>query len=705
MGSCGDKRREKSASPELVVTVAPELLTNDLGALPGAVYRSQVKSPIYWQQWTQTTFERARAANRLVFCVVAMPQQPGFQAILSELAKDPSLVSLINDSYVPVFVDGDASREIGLLTADLCSEIKRPLQLPLLIWLTPDGNPVAWIPVVACSSASASELFNQSHSMVSRMWTDDSDYMVTNSGKDNFNRSQRIGLRKNATVVSKQPAVDVLRSLRQLCSLYDPYSRNFDDAGGLFPAGALDLLATASLHPGVPDEIRARCLETTRELLIDLLPSAMFDPIDGGVFSSRRGNSWSLPNFSRDCGAQARTVVSLTAAYRATGDPRALEKALGILTYAEKSYMTHDGLFAIGLTPEIETSKWLWSVEEIEKELPPAEAALWIQATGMKGLGNLRSEVDPQREFFRANSVGISKSLPELAREQSLAPEEFAASFETIRKKLMKVRSTRHGETVRDESAHAAASFRMVSAYAAAFGVTGDDRFREKAVDLLMKSREAFSDGPKLRMFSKAAPASVGAGRAFLYTLALQAALDVSAITSNEQWLLWSEDLATIGAELFTEAHFLKECPDDAKVINLPITDLVMLFDDSTAGLLSFAETRLAVRGRPLVESFSSLATPFPVYAVDRPILHTDLVQATLARILHVKIVTGTGISPELKKAVEMLPLRMIQRVVAKPGDEVPSGSVMVVNSNGQKNVVTTPQALQEAVLPSARKL
>jgi uncharacterized protein YyaL (SSP411 family) len=634
-----------------------------------------------------------------------MPQQPGFQTILAELAKDPSLVSLINGSYVPVLVDGDGSREIGLLTADLCSEIKRPLQLPLLVWMTADGNPVAWIPVVPSSSATVSELFNQSHSMVSRMWTDDSDYMVTNSGKDNLNRSQRIGLRKNATVVSKQPAVDVLRSLRQLCSLYDPYSRNFDDAGGLFPAGALDLLATASLHPGVPDEIRARCLETTRELLIDLLPSAMFDPIEGGVFSSRRGNSWALPNFSRDCAAQARTVVSLTDAYRATGDLRALEKALGIIAYAEKSYMTNDGLFAIGLTPEIETSKWLWSVEEIEKELPPAEAALWIKATGMKGLGNLPSEVDPQREFFRANSIGIRKSLPELAKDQSLAPAEFAASFETIRKKLMKVRSTRHGETVRDDSAHAGASFRMVSAYAAAFGVTGDDRFREKAVDLLTKSREAFSDGPKLRMFSKAAPASVGAGRAFLYALALQAALDVSAITSNEQWLLWSEDLATVGAELFTETQFLKECPDDAKVIDLPITDLVMLFDDSTAGLLSFAETRLAVRGRPLVESFSSLATPFPVYAVDRPILHTDLVQATLARILEVKIVTGPGISPELKKAVEMLPVRMIQRVVAKPGDEVPSGSVMVVNASGRKRVVTTPEALREAVLPSVEKL
>ena len=150
----------------------------------------------------------------------------------------------------------------------------------------------------------------------------------------------------------------------------------------------------------------------------------------------------------------------------------------------------------------------------------------------------------------------------------------------------------------------------MVSAYAAAFGVTGDEKFREKAVNLLDKARETFSDGPILRLFSKPAPNSIGAGRAFLYGLALQAALDVSAITSDEKWLDWSEDLATTAAELFTDAEFLKECPDDAKIIDLPVTDLVMLFDDSTAGLISFAECRLAERERPLVRDFQRPGHP-----------------------------------------------------------------------------------------------
>jgi hypothetical protein len=292
----------------------------------------------------------------------------------------------------------------------------------------------------------------------------------------------------------------------------------------------------------------------------------------------------------------------------------------------------------------------------------------------------------------------------EIAAEQSQAPEVFTARFETVRKTLLKTRNARLGPALRDDCSHAATTFRMVSAYAAAFGATGDEKFREKAVALLGRARVAFSEGPKLRAFSKEAPASIGAGRAFLYGVALQAALDLSVITSEEKWLIWSEDLATTAAELFTDSHFLKECTDEAKIMDVPVTDLVMLFDDSTAGLISLAECRLAERKRPLVASFSELAIPLPTHAVDQPILHTDLLQATFARHFRVTLVTGSGISSEMKLATERLSMRMFQRRAAVSADEVPAGSVLVILANGETRLVSTPDALQQAVLPSGGK-
>ncbi len=702
-GGCRKSGRQQGGeSGAKPAVVAAELGSNGIGSLPGSVYRSQANSPIHWQPWMRETMARAKDSDRLVFGVIAMPQQPGFRRVLENLGKDPALVAAINDNYVPVLIDGDASREMGLLTADLCAEIKRGLQLPLFVWMSSEGNPVAWIP--ASKSANVADLFNQSHSMVIRMWTDDAAYTVKNSALDNASRRERISQRKNAKVMSGQPAVDVVRALRQLASFYDPYTRTFDEAGGLFPSGAIDLLATAAIQPGLPQEVRQRCLETTRELMVDLLPSAMFDPLEGGVFASRRGSSWALPSFSRDCASQSRAAVSLIHAYRATGNPLALERALGVIAFSEKSFITSEGLFAVGTADESDPAAWLWSVEEIEKGLPQEDAVWWIKTTGMKSLGNLPSEVDPRREYFRSNSLALSKSVSQLAADQSQPVEAFVQRFETTRKKLLKIRNTRLGNQPRDDSSHAAATLRMVSAYAAAFGVTGDEKFREKAVALLDKARGAFSDGPKLRMFSKDAPKPVGEGRAFLYGLALQAALDVSVITSDEKWLAWSEDLATTSSELFTDAEFLKECPDDARIIDLPVTDLAMLFDDSTAGMISFAECRLADRNRPLVESFSRLATPLPTYSVDRPILHTDLLQATMAREFKVTVVSGADIPAGLKTAAERLPLRMFQRRPAKSPDEVPPGSVMVIFPDGTTRLVSTPKSLEEAVLPSSEK-
>ena len=137
----------------------------------------------------------------------------------------------------------------------------------------------------------------------------------------------------------------------------------------------------------------------------------------------------------------------------------------------------------------------------------------------------------------------------------------------------------------------------------------------------------------------------------------------------------------------------------------LPVTDLVMLFDDSTAGLVSSAECRLAELGRPLVPSFSELATPMPTYAMDRPMLHTDLSARHARPPLPSDGRARRGHSRPLSKlAAERLPMRVIQRRPARPEDQVPAGSVKVLLSEGKTAIVTTPEALQQAVLPSPAK-
>jgi len=198
-------------------------------------------------------------------------------------------------------------------------------------------------------------------------------------------------------------------------------------------------------------------------------------------------------------------------------------------------------------------------------------------------------------------------------------------------------------------------------------------------------------------------PASINAGRAFLYGLAMQATLDLHEITHDDEWVIWADDLATTAAEKFTSEDILKECPDEASIVALPITDLAMMFDDSSAGLIAMAEWRMASLGRPLVKSFSELATPLPVFAVTAPVLHTDLLTAVLCRGFSPRISVGADLDPSLATATAMLPLRVFQRGLPdQEGNPVKSGEIRFEPLNGDAETFTDAKVFLEAALPAA---
>lgn len=642
---------------------------NSLGGLLGPVYVSQATSPIHWQPWTKDSLEMAHNSQRLVLAVIAMPQQPSFVEILRSLSSDAATVELINSSYVPILIDGDAIREFGILSGELCAEIGSGLQLPLIVWMTPEGNPVAWMPLPSSDRGSASEIIVQSHRMVERTWTEDPEYVISNSRLDQSNRRERMLKRLKDNEISEEAAADATRALRQLTSLYDPLSRTFDEAGGLFPVGVLDLLSMSSRMPGLPDEQRDRSLKVLDSLLDDILVSPMFDPLDGGVYNSRRGASWSFPIYNRDCSNQARVIVSLLNAYEATGDKRALDRAMGILGFVRENHMSEAGLFTFGSNGSGDMGKWLWLYEDVRDILSPEELPVWMVASGMKESGNLPSELDPLREYFRSNSIAFAKSPEEVADLLSIDSTRAKELLESARAKLLEVRKARLEVSYVDKEPNAVATFRMISAYATAYRITGEVSYRDLASETLVKAKEYFAKGPRLRVYPGDRPDGLLDARAFVYGVAIQAALDVEAVTLKGDWLLWAGDLSSTVSEEFSTEAYIKECPRAADLTGLPITDSVMLFDESTLGLLAMSESRLEALGIPLVPALRKKLSAFPMAAIHSPIIHSDLIQAALMRNFSDTYVFGEDAPETLKEALARSPLKGVNRRLALPSD------------------------------------
>jgi uncharacterized protein YyaL (SSP411 family) len=699
--ACSTSCREKepaaaTAGPPPVI--AAELTANGMKGAPQGLLASRAASPVHWQHWEPALLGRAKDARRLIFAVIGSAQYPGCVEALDSIDRDAALVSRLNQEFIPVLVDVDLCRESGLVAGLLSQEIKLPVSFPFILVLSPDGHEVTWRPITFVPGGDLGDLFDGATDVITRMWQEDPAYVKRNSAHDHGNRTKR------------QPAQDPVpdsiavrddflnRATRQLVSLYDEDIGMLSGTGGLLPLGTLQCLASASLDPATSPEIATRCREAVNTFGANVLNSAMVDPLDGGVYSSRRGNSWDLPMTHRTCMTQARAARALVTLHAATRAPRALEVALGAVNFAEQQFAAQDGLFSNQRVPAATaTSEWLWTREMIDQALDPQEAALWKALCGITDIGNLAMEADPRRQFFRLNSLGFRIPLAAAAAEAKLTPEQAAALLETGRKKLLTARLARVPQVAPSPGAAAAPSFRMISAYAALFTATGDPAWRDKAIALAKLSRQTFSQGSQLVEQSPAAPAAVCDARAFTYALAIQAALDLAEVTLDENWRLWAGDLATTVAENFIDdAGHLMEARPGSTPLQLRVEDRLMLFDDSTAGLMRMNLARLEALGQSPPPALKPWIRSLPPIA-NFPVVFTDSILATSFARSRVIIELPADASPAWREAAAKLPLDRIARHLGK------GTSAKVRRADGSEIPVADPAALAAAVLPAAR--
>ncbi len=698
-------RRHKDAPPPLPPPViARELGGNQLVTGPGPMLRGESKAPIRWQIPNKETLQHAADARRPIFAFICTPQVPLTHTALEAIYHNGDLIELLNRNFIPVLIDSDVCREIGLLVAPLCREINKPISLPLLLWMTSDGNPIAWLPLSDRSPKSIVDTVTNSANMVSKMWTETPDYVMRNGKFDNDNRAER--LRVTAIIppdqTSPNPFSDTTAAIRQLAVLYDTTTHSFDKSGGLFPSGALKLLAQAACFKPIPAFSREAARKTLGYLGDELAASAMIDPLDGGIFLNRVGMGWNLPIFLRGCSHEAQAANAILSAGRTTHNPTYIAIGLAALRFAEETFGTPDGLFALGYSEDPgRTTDWLWSEDAIRSALTPEEAKLLCAVCEVSRLGNIPPECDSHRDYFRLNTLRISTPVAQVAATLGMAPETAAPLFQSACRKLLKIRGERLGNVVRDNVPHAESTFRMISAYATAWTVTGDPVWRDKALRTINKARITFAEVNRLRYAANFPGVGQNAARAFIYGLAIIASLDVSDITLDPAWASWGEDLASTASELFTDAKgSLEECPADSRFINLPAIDRTMVFDESSAGLLSIAEARLVRMGRNVLPSFTATVAPLHISVPSEPILHTDLLEACLIR-LHAPVIIVDPTAPDdLKLAISRLPTGLAPRSTATShtSKPPPAGKARVVLPDRSERIVSSAEELNTAL-------
>lgn len=677
--------------------IVRDLPPNALGREGSTFLVDQTSAPIQWQPWTRASFELAKDSNRLVVALIALPQHADTEKVLRALYADPAAVKDLNERFVPVLVDGDIHREVVLTGVDLCTESKIQFALPQLMWLTGDGNPVASIPVQG-SEENIRDLFQQSNGVVIRMLEDSPDYVQQNSEWDNVQRRSRMAKEAAAPASSEKPMIDIQRAIRQLASFYDESTGLFDSAGSLVPSGSIELLAGAGTLPGLSVEDASRVREAGVGVARLVSRSPLMDPLDGGIFSGRRGKTWSLPMSVRDCQTNAKVIMALCAAQNLEPDELLGEQITAAIAFVEKNYATPGGLFALGRQTTRKGEDWLWSLEELKGVLTAEELKVWTELSDLTAVGNVDMGSDPARSLFGKNALKMKDTPESAAAELGMAPDEVRRHFESGRAKLLAAREGRGVRAEPDTTPHAASTLRMISAYAAASNLTGDAGLRQKAIETLAKAKAAFSKGSDLYFFEEKQDES-SSGRAFLYGLAIQAALDVHDISLDPSAREWALDLSVTASERFMKGDTFREATDEQSLIPLPVTDRMMAYDDSSVGLFAAAEARLGKLLISVPPVYGTAVTGLPKKVLEVPFAHTDILHASLIRRFSPVVILAADAPEELKNAALGLPIRLVTRRMAGPAEEVVPGKA-IVQFPGQKAVtVGTPSEMKAAVI------
>ncbi len=438
LASCrSDKREQKEKKDSTQFFTTPvedviELNSNRLSSEPTDFLRKFSTSTIDWQPWSKDALNHAQRSQKIIFVLVCSSTNKNSYKFATLLEQE--FAEEINEKYLPILADIEIAPELALQCNLLANESRESIAFPFLLWLSHEGNPIAWVPVNSSDHNRLLTGFRRIQKTVEVVKNKSPRYIIENSRFDNDRRLNRIHNDLENTIPTKLTRGELLLSAQSLTDLYDPTVRTFDKTGGIPPGSLITTLSRISTYPSIPKRLATSTQSAVSGALENLIRSAIRDPLDGYFFLRRNSRSFSIPAFTKHLTTQADMLSALASSPSSTPALlKAEEQLLQTLQISSFSAVT-------STENEIEESPYIWSRNAIAKELSEEEAHVAFAAFNILNLGNIPLGEDSQRLFFRRNTLGLYKSGPELARATGFSQNK---SEQLLKNAIRKLRERR----------------------------------------------------------------------------------------------------------------------------------------------------------------------------------------------------------------------------------------------------------------------
>ena len=630
-------------------------MPNLLAATASPYLLQHKDNPVHWHEWGEAAFARARAENKPVFLSIGYSTCHWCHVMAHESFENPDVAAVLNDYFVSIKVDREERPDIDRLYMAFVQATTGSGGWPMSVWLTPGAEPFYGGTYFPPADRHGRPGFVTVLERLAELWATERRNVADHAAE--VIASLRESTKPAAGEISRAP---LAKGLEQFSRSYDAVHGGFG-GGPKFPRPSVfDFLFRC-------DDLHARgmALHTLRRMAA----GGMRDHLGGGFHRYSVDGEWHVPHFEKMLYDQAQLVNSYLDAWLVTGEPEFAGVARDTLGYVARS-LAHpfggffsaedaDSFFEHGKPEHGEGAFYIWKEDEIAQWLDEEDLAIFCRHFGIEPAGNVNPAADPHGEFAGRNILIEREPIPATAEAFGKTAGAIRESLARSRQLLVTAREARPRPHL-DDKVLAAWNGLMISAFARAGAILGEDSYLETAQRAAIFLRERMLDAVtgELRRSWRDGKSSI---RAFAedYAFVIQALLDLYESTFDKAWLDWALALQAKQDELFFDgdAYLGSAAGDPLVPVRMredydgaePSANSVSALNLLRLGWMFHDDARIE-RARKVVSSLGGILSAMPS-AVPKMLCALDMLLTPLRQCV-IAGARGAGDAESLARAV-----------------------------------------------------
>lgn len=498
---------------------------NHLAAETSPYLLQHAHNPVDWYPWGEEALNRAVQENKPILVSIGYAACHWCHVMERESFEDEATASIMNEHFVNIKIDREERPDLDHIYMDAVQAMTGSGGWPLNVFLTPERKPfyggTYFPPKRAFNRPSWQEtLYGVIQAFRERRHEIDAQ---AENLTEHLLKSNTFGLQIN-------PAEDLFTAA-QADLVFENLMKSADRRWGGFgrapkfpQTGPIQYLLHYHYLTGNEEALSHALLSLDK-----MIAGGLYDQLGGGFARYSTDTEWLAPHFEKMLYDNALLVSVLCDAYQLTRNSRYRQVIEQTLAFVQRELMHPGKGFYAALDADsegVEGKYYVWQKAEAEALLGE-EADLFCRFYDISEEGN----------WEHTNILWVKRPLEEWAQANGLDQADTEKRLATARQRLLVEREKRIRPLL-DDKVLLGWNALMNMAFSKAFAATGQEEYRQLAIDNMSFLLKAFAAGEKGRYYhtwkngQARYPAFLDDGACLV-----QALLHLQEITADRNWL------------------------------------------------------------------------------------------------------------------------------------------------------------------------